>query len=247
MKRDSVNVELQENGQSCCVEDKNLADYDFPPDAQLFLEIYDRYAFQREFLGSFSSFKRKDSIKISELISREALRYRLKLVDKTQGRILGEAKGLATVSSQQPDSLLPFQLDDLTNLVYEVECSTYERPLLRVNQRLLGIDIEWIVENDPIFHALVLPAVVKKILTQIVLDDAILEINGNKWQNLWLYFIVNECHIRQPPIEGEDEETLDDYETTLKDWINDAVQAFCYSHSFIEDFETRYKMVRENE
>jgi hypothetical protein len=42
MKRDSVNVELQENGQSCCVEDKNLADYDFPPDAQLFLEIYDR-------------------------------------------------------------------------------------------------------------------------------------------------------------------------------------------------------------
>jgi len=162
MKRDSVNVELQENGQSCCVEDKNLADYDFPPDAQLFLEIYDRYAFQREFLGSFSSFKRKDSIKISELISREALRYRLKLVDKTQGRILGEAKGLATVSSQQPDSLLPFQLDDLTNLVYEVECSTYEQPLLRVNQRLLGIDIEWIVENDPIFHALVLPAVVKK-------------------------------------------------------------------------------------
>jgi hypothetical protein len=250
IKRESATLRLKksENQPLSCDIDLKLESYGFPANAELYLEVYNKYEYKRLSLGPVGSFK-PDSKKVGAFTSEDVLRFRIKVVDETQshGLILAALDGIATKDPLPPNSILFFRPDDLGDIVYDVECSTHEEPILLVNNRLQSIDIREMAQTNPVFLALAFPSVVKDILLQILFTDRIYETGDDAWQNRWLYYIVNICGAPLPP-EIDEEETgkiLNDDE--LSEWVDTAIQAFCRQNHFFESFEHTYREAMESD
>jgi len=250
IKRESVILRLKkiENQPLLCDIDLRLDGYGLPPDAALYLEVFDRFDYKRIALGEVSSFQPLTR-EIGEFLSEDALRFRVKAVDEKEahGRILALVAGIATKDPMPPNSLLYFKPYDLADIVYDLEHSTAEQPILRVNNRL-DIDIMDMAKHNAMFHALVFPAVVKDILRQILFIDKIDETEGDAWQNDWLRFVVRVCQMREPhvPADLNSEGQLEN-EEELSEWIDEAAQAVCRHNSFLESFERSYKEGIDND
>lgn len=215
----------------------DLSEYGFPDSASVFVEATTsgapailRFPFGTVAEPSPPS-KSKRSL---EELPGEACFFDLKVVDSTaqHGLILGIARGVQPFSGDASDgsnrqAMLPVNPVDLDQEVWRVDFGS-DRPYLEVNRNIEGImDI---IRADGRFISLVFPAVVRRILIQILIVEQYDEVDAKgDWQGQWLAMACG-WHPDQTEPPAEMDEKLD--------WIEQAALGFAASQRVRDAFES---------
>ena len=139
------------------------------------------------------------------------------------GRLLALGDKLTPRWEDERSSLLPVEFTELGMEVWRLNFDENGgNPVLEVNKDIE--DINYAVRHDEAFRSLVLPEVLRSILTRALVvegenpDD---DEEGGNWQP-WMRFVKDFYHEEYPQI--SDDEDLD--KTAIVGWIDRAVTAF---------------------
>lgn len=214
----------------------DLAEQELPQKAKVYLEAYYRSSVMRFDLGTISNIKSPFTGKLDDIQS-ETVFFRIKVVDESEalGKILAIADSISPGSDLQKASLLPVSYPDLGDRIWRLNLDG-PNPVLEVNRNYQStVPIGEMVRKDPAFLTLVLPTILREILSHIFFMDEITETEGNTWQNQWLLFSSSFPGVNSlsglPP---QPRKNIDEY----KDWIEDVVDSFGRYHQIKRKFET---------
>ncbi len=164
-----------------------------------------------------------------------SLQFEVKVVESAGGQA-GKLLGIScAVRPRQPGDpqdasilpLLPVRLVDLEAQVWSLAFDR-ERPHLLLNKQVPGI--HGLAKTNGMFFSLVYPAVVRAILTRIVIVEDVTEPadeDFETWTSLWLRWAIGR-HPDQEPARGDPQERFD--------WVEDVVAAFCKERVAIKLF-----------
>lgn len=202
--------------------DVRLATLGLPPEAAVFVEAYYKASYMRFPFGTVGYILQPNDRMLSEIDRGTTVLFRVKVVGTTatSGRILAELDGIVA-SEAEPTaagrhSLLPVNYKDLGQQVWRLELGS-DRPVLELNSTINGI--RDLATRDGRFLGLVFPAIVRQILTQVLLvldhDDPD---DPSDWRSLWLRFTAR-YHPEGPPRGGSPD--------SKQEWIEEAVASYC--------------------
>ena len=159
---------------------------------------------------------------MQELPTREVVHFRVKAVDDREktGLILAEADRI-TASVGERRSLLYVEQKPLGDELWRL-CLDDPWPKLEVNSQVDRVDMLDTVRSDQQFRSLVLPAVLKEILTYILYDLKEIDVDTpDEWGAYWLRYVQTLPGVTSQPV-GEDAE-----DSERDAWIDEATKAFC--------------------
>jgi len=164
-------------------------------------------------------------------VTPEAVGFNLKVVDDTEeaGLLLGVSRNIRPVGDGDggagQQSILPVNPTDLGDQVWRLNFSN-RRPWLEVNSAIP--DIMEVARSDRRFFSLVYPAVIRQILTRILVIDGWYSPDGNPddWRVQWLKWGIHWHPDKARPAEGERDKVQDEW----LDWIEEVTTAFCQQH-----------------
>jgi len=217
---------------------------DFPDDAELFVEAYDRSSFMRFHCGTLKNPKFPEDRHLTEIHSTDAIHFRVKVVDPStqHGKILAVADRLTSVGESLEDtkhrSLLPVTYADLGKEIWKLDFRDIG-PVLTVNNKIEDVNVTEIVKSSDLFFSLVYPSVLREILVRIlVIDETFEEDEPELWQNLWLTFVESLPEVTKITDSREFINPDENQDFFLK-WIEDEViPAFCRKYQIREKFES---------
>jgi hypothetical protein len=230
--RTAVHITLRRESDGILAFDPrlDLSAVEAPKDARVYIEAHYRTSYMRFDCGTVGALVLPSDRRLSEIESNGVVRFRIKVVDDatSERRIVAAAEDI-TVSADTDAaarvSLLPVNFADLGDVPWRIESDGTGLPVLELNNRIDGI--ERMARNDPAFFALVYPAAVRAILTQILLhEDYDAAEESDEWWSLWLRWASETCGAAAP---GE----RDDRQS----WIEDVVAAFCARHRVVEKLQ----------
>jgi hypothetical protein len=233
MPRSNVRVTLQRDADGALVFDPRLSfdGVDVPPSTRVFVEAYYRTSFMRFDCGSVEHFAPPDDRRLTDIDSTSLVRFRVKLVDNDEHRILAVAEDIV-VSEEKPEiagrmPLLPVSfIDSLGEQAWRIAFEP-NGPVLELNNRI--DNIKDVAKSDAAFFALVYPAAVRQVLTQILLVESRAAHDvGDEWWNYWLRWAAR---FSGPLPNDADDAPM---------WIDDVVEAFCSQQTPI----TRWRAAR---
>jgi hypothetical protein len=220
MPRSNVRVTLRRDAAGTLVFDPRLSfeGVAVPPSTRVFVEAYYRTSFMRFDCGSVENFAPPDDRRLTDIESTSLVRFRVKLVDSDEHRVVAVADDIV-VSEEKPDvagrvPLLPVSFteslgEQAWRIIFEPN-----GPVLELNTRI--DHIKEIAKADPTFFALVYPAAIRAVLTQILLVEShSAHDEGDEWWNNWLRWAAR---FSSPLPDDNDDAPL---------WIEDVVEAFC--------------------
>ena len=216
--RSSVRVQMRRGDDGVLVFDPQVSfdGVSVASGARVFVEAYYRNSFMRFDCGSVASFAPPADRRLTEIDDTNIVRFRVKLVE--EHRIVAVADDIV-VSAEKPETagrmpLLPVNFsEDLEQEAWRVVFEA-SGPVLALNNRIDGI--RDIAKNDAAFFALVYPAAVRQILTQILLvDQQDAHEQGDEWWHLWLRWASRFAA------------TLPDDIDEAPFWIDEVLSAFC--------------------
>ncbi len=198
-----------------------------PDHARIFIEAYHRTSFMRFDCGSIGAPAIPADRRLTD-IDGSSIRFRIKIVDTSDElrRIVAVADDIR-VTEKAPEMtgrapLLPVQFSDtLGDQAWRVTFEA-DSPVLELNNRIAGIDK--LAKEDSLFFALVYPAAVRAILTQILLvdqHDAFEE--SDEWWSLWLRWAARYASAALPPDADE-----------AASWIEDVISAFSSRYRLVD-------------
>ena len=195
-----------------------------PAKARVFIEAYHRTSFMRFDCGTVGALSIPSDRRLTE-IDGTSIRFRIKITD--EHRILAVADDIrvtedAPVAAAGTVPLLPVLFtDSLDQQAWRVVFEP-DTPVLELNNRIEGI--QTIARDDALFLALVYPAVVRAILTQILLVEGHESFDESpEWWALWIRWAARQTSA-PPPAEVDDAPA----------WIESVVNAFA-SHYRLAD------------
>lgn len=203
----------------------DLSDYGFPNDAIVRVEAARSNAGQRWDLGTVGNPRSLSDAERRITDVDEGAPFRVFVVASDgSGRLLGHARNIR--AKQPVESLL--HLSESTELgaeVWRIEFYDVGQPKLLINKNIEGIS--GIVTDDPSFYALVIPDVLRALLTQIVIvDPQERDDDSGGWHVDWLNFAARYAPAdrKEPPrpIHDADEER----QKEARAWIDDIVGNF---------------------
>ena len=204
-----------------------LGDYELPDDAKVFVEAYRQTSWMRFDFGIVAAIEAPADCRLTEFETRDGVLFRVKVTAASAptGRLLAEADQLSPLrqkeSDEQPrEPLLPIKPEDLGEETFRVDYAG-ERPILKINKRA-G---DWrTLARHPAFVCLVLPEVLREILTRVLSIEEYYETEDDSdWRARWLRFGSLIPGSSEPPASKDEEDRFDD-------WVNDAVAAFARLH-----------------
>lgn len=212
-----------------------LANYELPNDASVFVEAYALTLCQRFSFGQIGNFVQPDDLSLTRFDSVEGLKFRVRVVERIEGRkrILAEANQVSPRSAdgdEQGSPLLPVcPSADMGDEIYKVEMEG--SPVLSINSSV-G---DWrAVSTSSIFVAVVYPAVLRQILSEILFIEQHDDIEDEEdWRSQWLRFG------RAMPNVGEVPDL--NAATELRDWIDSVVGTFARIHGTLSTFAAGWK------
>jgi len=216
---------------------------EFPDDAELFVEAYDRSSFMRFRCGTLKTPVLPEDRHLTAIHSTDAIHFRVKIVDPSaqHGKILAVADRLTTVGETPEDSkhrsLLPVTYMDLGKEIWKLDFRDIG-PVLTINNKIDVVNVTEIVKSSDLFFSLVYPSVLREILVRIlVIDESFEDDDPELWQNLWLMFVEHLPDV--PKITGTPEfEKPEENQDFFLKWIDDDVlPAFCKKYQIREKFE----------
>lgn len=197
----------------------DLSRYDFPPDARVRIEAWRGPAVQRWEVGAVS---KHDTLSRAERRLSEvpdSCQFRVAIIaNDDSGRLLGLADRIRPVLPRR--SLLPLrEAEDLGHEIWRVDFGDSERPELQVNASIPGISD--LVRTDPSFRALVMPGVLRTILTHMLfVESAEPEEEDSPLHEWWRF-----AQRLAPSPEGGRPDSIED----RNGWVNEVVEAFAAS------------------
>lgn len=227
--RAAVHIALRRESDGVLAFDPalDLSSLTAPRDARVYIEAHYRTSYMRFDCGTVADIAIPENRRLSEIDSSSVVRFRVKVVDNTttDRRILAAADDI-TVAIESGEggtrvSLLPVNFRDLGDVPWRVELEA-AGAVLELNNRIDGI--ERMARNDAAFFALVYPAAVREILSQILLvENYDTSEESDEWWSLWLRWGRELTDAAIP--EDADER---------RSWIDDVVSTFCGRHRVVE-------------
>jgi len=223
--RASVQIALRRQSDGVLAFDPtlDLSGVTAPAEARVYIEAHYRTSYMRFDCGTLGALAIPGDRRLSEIDSDSVVRFRVKVVDNAtnEHRIVAAADDI-TVSLDAAGggsrvSLLPVSFTDLGDVPWRVLWES-TGPVLELNNRIDGI--EQTARNDAAFFALVYPAAVREILTEIVrVEEYETGEDGDEWWSLWMRWAAE---MIDAPVPSDLEER--------RTWIEDVVAAFCGRH-----------------
>jgi len=228
--RTHVRITLRRDDSGTLVFDPQLSfdGIDVVPDARVFIEAYYRTSFMRFDCGSVDAFSPPADRRLTDIDRTSLVRFRVKIVDNSHNdhRVIAVADELL-VSEETPQStgrvpLLPVNFSD--SLGQQAWRIAFEStgPVLELNNRIENV--KDVAKRDAAFFALVYPAAVRLVLTQILLvEEHDAHEESDEWWSLWLRWAAR---FSSAPLPGDREEAAF--------WIDEVVAAFCDEQATID-------------
>lgn len=198
-----------------------LESYGFPAGARVIVEAYRQLELMRFDFGTVGCPEEPALNRLSEFGTLNGVRFRVKVVsaDNPRGRLLGVADRLLPHDRLQESllrvPLLAVKAQDLGREIWRLDFS--DEPLLLVNSRAAG---KRSLVQSAEFQSLVLPEILRSILSRIVLVDQIRSPeDADDWTGRWLRFAMSLPGVGDMPDDGDTELDLD--------WIDSVVASFC--------------------
>jgi hypothetical protein len=198
-----------------------LSEYNFPPDARVFIEAYRQTILVRFDLGTVSLLKTPADRSLKDFLTIEDVLFRLKVTAASgrPGMLLGEAEQLRPREpNEEPQlrlPLLPVVPMDLDQEVWRIDFQGGTSLLMNRNLR------DWRqTAASNAFRGLVFPAALRQILERVlVIEEYFTMDDPLDWRSRWLQFAARIPGSGAPPSHGASEEQA-------FDWIDNAVSAF---------------------
>lgn len=225
--RSQVHIRLRREADGVLAFDPSISfdGVEAPPDARVYIEAYHRTSFMRFACGSLAAPAVPADRRLTD-IDGTSIRFRIKIVDARGHRILAVADDIrVTERAPEPGErtpLLPVQFTDaLDQQAWRVSFEP-DTPVLELNNRIAGI--EQVAKDDALFFALVYPAAVRMILTQILVVEGhdVFE-ESSEWWALWIRWALRHTAAR-PPEDGDDAPA----------WIEEVVASFSAEHRLVD-------------
>lgn len=239
--RTQVRVDLRRDtdGHRCFDLSLTLEGQALPAGAHVYVEAYQRTAYQRFDCGTVADLRIPDDRRLLRFSETRQPLFRVKVVDRS----LGVGCILAAVDkvrAQSVDdlpaddqSLLFVEYHDLGNAVWLLDLDG-DWPVLKLNQS--ADDIGLVASSDKRFLPLVYPEVLRQILMRVLLID---EHNDpycdDDWPSLWLRLACGLPGVEGPPQRGRADQAA---------WIDAAVEAFSGHHKLLEMFNQSVREMR---
>lgn len=235
IRRRDVQITLQQNGERASTFDAtlNLADYRLPDDAHVYVEAYRQTSWMRFPFGTIGTICPTRDRCLTEFDSAEALLFRAKVTADSdrRGVILAEADQIrplrADAGSDDRVSLISVKPSDrLDNVIWQLDFNDSSRPILEINS---SVDDWRALARDPRFVSLVLPCVLREVLTRVlIVENYDASEDPADWRSQWLEFARGLPGVGSVP--------CDEDQDMRYDWIEDAVRAFARQHSLLPGF-----------
>jgi hypothetical protein len=230
--RSAIRITLRRENDGVLAFDPvlDLSSISAPAASRVYIEAHYRTSYMRFDCGTLGDFAPPADRRLSEIDSGSIVRFRVKVVDHTtnQHRIVAAADDI-TVSAASPDGtrlpLLEVNFRDLGDIPWRIEIEA-NGAVLELNNRLDGI--ERMARHDAAFFALVYPAAVREILTNIlIVEQYDIAEDAEEWWSLWLRW-ARELTDAMLPADVEDRRL----------WIEEVVAAFCGRHRVLEKLQS---------
>jgi hypothetical protein len=198
----------------------SLRKYDLPKDASVFVEAYRQTNWMRFHFGNIGAISPPHNRALAIFDSPEGIHFRVKVTASgTAHNILAEADGIPLLASDAVDdertSLLPVKPQKGMKEVFRVDFSGTE-PILLINS---DIGSYTDIVTSPIFAGIAYPAILREILTRIVIVDEQEESDElDNWKSRWMKF----CNLLPSVIPFVADGTDDD----KTEWIDSVVSSF---------------------
>lgn len=243
IRREDAAIRIQQDSAGLRFDaDLRLASYGFDaiePKPKVYVEAYRGASAQwkRFDFGFVDTCRAPANCTLDEFGAPEGILFRVKVTGRTgdaDGRLLAAADAIRPrLPNEQEDHIQPLiqhvAADDIGDELWRVDFSD-QLPLLKVNSRIPGGIEQFLL--DPTHRAGITPAVMRVVLTRILLverdrgDDE----DDQDWRILWLRFASGLC-LGAPP---EADAGVDE----LGEWINRAVEAFAARAGLLRLLET---------
>ncbi|MEM7827743.1 MAG: hypothetical protein QW561_00230 [Candidatus Aenigmatarchaeota archaeon] len=222
---------VRQNGRvvSFYLSKLDTGDLELPGEARIYVDAYYRTELKRFDFGTVAERKYPPSPDLTDLAYPENLKFRILIVDPSDGRVLAHATQISPEGPAERRSILPVEFKYLGSEIWRVEYEGDEGgPILCINSKIP--DIENTARHDPQFFIYVYPAVVREILIHMIFIDKVDSVTEPSvdWHNDWLRF--SQTLGVTPP------ETLDrtddnfDGDVALE-WIDSVVETFSNTHT----------------
>lgn len=209
--KEDVKVRLQGDFHEKPIVDLiiDFSDYDFSPEARVFLEPQWKTRFMRIPVGYAKDTVRANRIVLEEFDDAEDLDFRVKVVDEQRGLLLGSAENIKPYNKdneldRNQQSILPVSSADLS------ECGSLWRIMYQDQNATLQVERELgnkeQVVRSLLFKGFILPAAMRQILARIISeewDEALSE--PEDLSTRWLLF-AKQLGAGLPERNGEDNE-----------------------------------------
>lgn len=230
-----IQVTLREDGERASTFDArlNLTGYNLPSDARVYVEAYRQTSWMRFDFGTVGNTCPPADRALTEFDSGEALLFRVKVtaVSDRRGVILAEADRIRPLRLDEAESdrislISVKRSDGLDNVIWQIDFNDDSRPVLEINSSVS----DWrTLARDPGFASLVLPSVLREVLTRVLIVEDYGELeDAVDWRSEWLQFACGLPGVRSV--------SLDEDEAIRFDWIEEAVHAFARQHSLLSSF-----------
>jgi len=220
--QDHVKISVwSDNGQYVFSARLELESYGFPATAAVIVEAYRQLELSRFEFGTVTRAIPPSNCRLAEFGSLDGVRFRVKVVsnDIPTGRLLAVADRISptdeALDSQRRIPLITVKGHDLGREIWKVDFA--DEPILLINYRMAN---KHVLVRSPMFQSLVLPEVLRAILTRILLIDQFRYFEDeDDWAARWLRFASSFPGAGSVPEDADPEMDME--------WIDTAVSAFC--------------------
>lgn len=223
INREDVNITAREiDGSLVFNAVLRLADYEFPREARVFIEAYRQTNWMRFAFGTVGNIQPPPQSNriLSNFDSGDGILFRVKITQGLEEPVLLASVDRIPIMTPDADagkeSLLPIQQADLGDELWRITFT--DGPLLQVNKNS-AIDLKQMAVS-PVFQSLIYPAIIRQILTYILIIDELRDKEDDSWQSKWLRFasLLPGIDPEPPAVDRDREEVIS--------WIDEAVEGF---------------------
>jgi hypothetical protein len=234
IKREDVMITVLDTDKQILFEANlsGLAKYNLPSESFVFVEAYRMSNWMRFSFGQVGKITHPKSLALKSFTSYEGIKFRVKITAAGQNHmLLAEADAIPLLTKDQKksdkDPLLPvIPSDELGDEIYRVDYSE-GNPILLINSSVGNYKN---IGLSPSFVSLALPAVLREILTKIVLiDKRIDDDDMDDWHCRWIKFSTQLLGYDELP----STEDLDE----CAEWIQSISSAFARKQNLKSQFK----------
>lgn len=238
--REAARISLQrEAGGVVFDAELDLAEFELPPQARVFIEAFFKTAYERFAWGTVSDLTPPDDRRLKRLAQPELANFRVKVVEPSAsgaGRLLAVAdyiapEGLQGTGKQRMPLFRVNARDELADEIWRLDFDD-SGPILDLNRGVAGIK-ECVREEA--FMALVFPAVMREVFAKIFADacgDSDDDRDG--WPARWLRFGVQLANRPLPPSTGDEPSNDRD------EWVDEVVIAWSRRQKIVANFKRTF-------